>query len=259
MPAARRCRGASSPAARVLWSAPRREGIDVAVGALGAAWPSQGNLSFMSVTQMLAARPSTDLELTILMPCLNEAETLATCIQKALRFLDRSGIRGEVLIADNGSTDGSREIAAELGARVVRVPERGYGAALQGWHPGGRRPLCDHGRRRRQLRLLESEPVRGQVARRRRARDGQPLQRRHRAGRHARIAQVSRQSRPERHRPLVLQGPGRRFPLRAARLRSQSDCDARPRVLGDGVRERDGRQGDVAAEGDRRGADHAVA
>lgn len=72
------------------------------------------------------------VELTILMPCLNEAETLARCITKARAFLDRSGTSGEVLIADNGSTDGSQEIASRLGARVVPVPERGYGAALSG-------------------------------------------------------------------------------------------------------------------------------
>lgn len=70
------------------------------------------------------------LELTILMPCLNEAETLAVCIRKAQGYLTRSGISGEVLIADNGSTDGSQEIARAHGARVVDVPVRGYGAAL---------------------------------------------------------------------------------------------------------------------------------
>lgn len=72
----------------------------------------------------------TPLELTILMPCLNEAETLATCIDKARSFLERAGVQGEVLIADNGSTDGSIEIARQHGARVVHVPVRGYGAAL---------------------------------------------------------------------------------------------------------------------------------
>ena len=71
-------------------------------------------------------------ELTILMPCLNEAETLATCIRKAKGFLERRSIDGEVLIADNGSTDASRDIAASFGARVVSVAERGYGAALMG-------------------------------------------------------------------------------------------------------------------------------
>jgi glycosyltransferase involved in cell wall biosynthesis len=72
------------------------------------------------------------LELTILMPCLNESETLAACIGKAKYFLAQSGISGEVLIADNGSDDGSMEIAAHEGARVVAVADRGYGAALLG-------------------------------------------------------------------------------------------------------------------------------
>jgi glycosyltransferase involved in cell wall biosynthesis len=72
------------------------------------------------------------LELTILMPCLNEAETVATCVRKAVSFLERHGVSGEVLIADNGSTDGSRELATAAGARVVPIEERGYGAALAG-------------------------------------------------------------------------------------------------------------------------------
>lgn len=76
--------------------------------------------------------PEPELELTILMPCLNEAETLARCITKARHFLARSGIAGEIVVADNGSTDGSREIAQAEGARVVPVAARGYGAALLG-------------------------------------------------------------------------------------------------------------------------------
>ncbi len=70
------------------------------------------------------------VELTILMPCLNEVRTLPACIRKAAGFLERAGIVGEILIADNGSTDGSQALAAELGARVLDVPRRGYGAAL---------------------------------------------------------------------------------------------------------------------------------
>jgi len=70
------------------------------------------------------------LELTILMPCLNEAETLAACIRKASAFLAKHAIAGEVVVADNGSTDGSQEIARSCGARVVNVPRRGYGSAL---------------------------------------------------------------------------------------------------------------------------------
>lgn len=71
-------------------------------------------------------------ELTILMPCLNEAETLVQCVTKARAFLSRSGIEGEVLIADNGSTDGSQALAEVHGARVVNISERGYGSALLG-------------------------------------------------------------------------------------------------------------------------------
>lgn len=73
-----------------------------------------------------------DLELTILMPCLNEHETLAACLAKARGFLERHQVQGEILVADNGSTDGSQELAASLGARVVPVAEKGYGAALAG-------------------------------------------------------------------------------------------------------------------------------
>ena len=64
------------------------------------------------------------------MPCLNEAETLETCIRKALCWLENSGTKGEVVVADNGSTDGSQQIARKNGARVVDVPVRGYGSAL---------------------------------------------------------------------------------------------------------------------------------
>jgi glycosyltransferase involved in cell wall biosynthesis len=71
-----------------------------------------------------------DLELTIVMPCLNEARTLATCVRKAQGFLERAGVRGEVVVSDNGSTDGSPQIARNLGARVVEAPTRGYGAAI---------------------------------------------------------------------------------------------------------------------------------
>jgi hypothetical protein len=71
-------------------------------------------------------------KLSIVMPCLNEAETLATCIRKARNALDELAITGEVVIADNGSTDGSQEIARRSGARVVDVSERGYGYALRG-------------------------------------------------------------------------------------------------------------------------------
>ncbi len=75
---------------------------------------------------------ATPLELTIVMPCLDEAETLATCVRKARAFLERAGIAGEVVVADNGSRDGSQAIARAEGARVVDVVEKGYGSALRG-------------------------------------------------------------------------------------------------------------------------------
>jgi hypothetical protein len=71
-----------------------------------------------------------DCRLTILIPCLNEAETLAACVGAGLEFLREAGVAGEVLVSDNGSTDGSQAIAAALGARVIQAPTRGYGGAL---------------------------------------------------------------------------------------------------------------------------------
>jgi glycosyltransferase involved in cell wall biosynthesis len=72
------------------------------------------------------------MELTILMPCLDEAETVATCVQKAQGFLSRTGIEGEIVVADNGSSDGSQDLARAAGARVVPIADRGYGNALMG-------------------------------------------------------------------------------------------------------------------------------
>jgi glycosyltransferase involved in cell wall biosynthesis len=72
------------------------------------------------------------VELSIVMPCLNEAETLACCIEQARLGLQRAGVRGEIVVADNGSANGSQAIAEKLGARVVSVKERGYGSALRG-------------------------------------------------------------------------------------------------------------------------------
>ncbi|HET6663903.1 MAG TPA: glycosyltransferase family 2 protein, partial [Acidimicrobiales bacterium] len=80
---------------------------------------------------MASATELTTCELSVVLPCLNEAETLATCITKARDSMARLGIDGEIVVADNGSNDGSQAIAVEHGARVVPVPERGYGAALR--------------------------------------------------------------------------------------------------------------------------------
>jgi len=72
------------------------------------------------------------MDLSIVMPCLNEAETLATCIRKARHGIENAGITGEIIIADNGSTDGSQKIATREGARLVPVAQKGYGNALRG-------------------------------------------------------------------------------------------------------------------------------
>jgi glycosyltransferase involved in cell wall biosynthesis len=75
---------------------------------------------------------SSEIELSIVIPCLNEADTLAECVEKAQRTINENRIAAEVIVADNGSTDGSQDIATRLGARIVHVPERGYGSALMG-------------------------------------------------------------------------------------------------------------------------------
>jgi glycosyltransferase involved in cell wall biosynthesis len=72
------------------------------------------------------------IELSVVMPCLNESRTLGICVKKALDTIERLGIRGEVIVADNGSTDGSQSLAEDLGARVVPIAARGYGSALRG-------------------------------------------------------------------------------------------------------------------------------
>lgn len=86
----------------------------------------------IDITSDTTTPDAPSLELSIIMPCLDEAETIAACIQKAMQFLKHNAVTGEVLIADNGSTDGSIQIAQALGARVVGIPARGYGAALIG-------------------------------------------------------------------------------------------------------------------------------
>src|SRR4051794_32014429 len=75
--------------------------------------------------------PETQLELSVVLPCLNESETVGVCVRKAIAALRENGIQGDVIVADNGSTDGSQEIARSEGARVVQVHSKGYGNALR--------------------------------------------------------------------------------------------------------------------------------
>ena len=89
-------------------------------------------------TEALSPREEPELELSIVMPCLNEADTLGACIEKARRSLQALCVAGEIVVADNGSSDGSPEIARSLGARVVHVAAKGYGNALMGGIAGAR-------------------------------------------------------------------------------------------------------------------------
>jgi Glycosyltransferases involved in cell wall biogenesis len=90
------------------------------------------NVTVMPATDLNVSSNHQDFELSVVMPCLNEADTLATCIEKAQRAMREHNIKGEVIVADNGSTDGSQEIASSLGARVIDVAAKGYGNALMG-------------------------------------------------------------------------------------------------------------------------------
>jgi len=81
---------------------------------------------------VMAMSEKESLEISVVIPCLDEAETVASCVREAVSALFKEGIAGEVVVADNGSTDGSQEFAREAGARVVHVAQRGYGHALQG-------------------------------------------------------------------------------------------------------------------------------
>ena len=87
------------------------------------------------------------MELTVLMPCLNEAETVATCVRKAAGFLREHGIDGEIVVADNGSTDGSQRLAEEAGARVVPVCGEGIRQRAARRHRRRAGQVRHHGRR----------------------------------------------------------------------------------------------------------------
>jgi glycosyltransferase involved in cell wall biosynthesis len=97
----------------------------VSVGRLDATQSSIGQ-------QGVAVMNDGELEVSVVIPCLNEHETIGVCVQKAVGALAQSGLSGEVIVAENGSTDGSVEIAESVGARVIPVRSRGYGNALRG-------------------------------------------------------------------------------------------------------------------------------
>ena len=103
--------------------------------------PRMGSVLTSERSQAERVDATAPVEVSVVIPCLNEANSLASCVDKAVQAFRAAGLFGEVVVADNGSTDGSIQIAEEHGARVVRVPERGYGSALQAGIAAARGPL----------------------------------------------------------------------------------------------------------------------
>ena len=100
--------------------------------------PPMGTILTSERAQSARTDMSQGVEVSVVIPCLNEANSLAYCVDKAVRAFQAAGLSGEVVVADNGSTDGSIQIAEQHGARVIRVAERGYGAALRAGIAGAR-------------------------------------------------------------------------------------------------------------------------
>ena len=103
--------------------------------------PPMGTLLTSEGVQSAQTELSRGVEVSVVIPCLNEANSLAYCVDKAMKAFEAAGLSGEVVVADNGSTDGSIQIAEEHGAQVIRVAERGYGAALRAGIAGARGPF----------------------------------------------------------------------------------------------------------------------
>src|SRR5438045_9718066 len=100
--------------------------------------PPMGTILTSERVQSARTDMSQGLEVSVVIPCLNEANSLAYCVDKAMKAFQAAGLSGEVVVADNGSTDGSIQIAEQHGPRVIRVAERGYGAALRAGIAGAR-------------------------------------------------------------------------------------------------------------------------
>jgi glycosyltransferase involved in cell wall biosynthesis len=103
--------------------------------------PPMGTVLTSEGVQSAQTELSRGVEVSVVIPCLNEANSLAYCVDKAMKAFEAAGLSGEVVVADNGSTDGSIQIAEEHGAQVIRVAERGYGAALRAGIAGARGPF----------------------------------------------------------------------------------------------------------------------
>ena len=198
------------------------------------------------------------MELTVLMPCLNEAETVATCVRKARRFLGEHDIDGEVLVADNGSTDGSQLLARDAGASVISIPDTGYGNAVLGGIAVAHGQFIIMGDSDDSYDFTALMPFLDQL----RAGAELVMGNRFRGG-------IARGAMPPLHRYLgnpVLSAIGRLFfrsrhrglPLRAARVPPGQRAAARPAGVWYGAGQRDGRQGHPGRAAGGRGADQAV-
>jgi glycosyltransferase involved in cell wall biosynthesis len=128
------------PSIAILWASCAPPASDVDASDLCSFRSALDELQFLATMKLASesqiSPPITHaddaVELSVVMPCLNESATVGVCVKKALDAMGRHGIRGEVIVADNGSTDGSQEIATGLGARVIPIVARGYGSALRG-------------------------------------------------------------------------------------------------------------------------------
>jgi glycosyltransferase involved in cell wall biosynthesis len=212
----------------------------------------------LTAQNVSAGEAAPAVELTILMPCLNEAETLECCINKARRFLANNPIAGEIIVADNGSTDGSREIAARLGARVIHVTDKGYGSALMGGIRAAKGKFIIMGDADDSYDFSRLMPF---VEKLRDGYDchGKSLPRRDQTGRDATASSLSGKSRFERTRTVVFSFAGRRFPLRLARFHQGGDYEFESDYHRNGVRQRDGGQSVAVGSAHRRSANDTFA
>ena len=197
-------------------------------------------------------------EVSVVMPCLNEAETLRTCIEKALRAFRETQIDGEVVVADNGSTDGSPELARSCGARVVHVESRGYGAALTGGIDAARGKYVIMGDADDSYDFWGFAGFSPAVARWFRSGDGQQVQRRNKARCDAGATPISWQPGSHANRTPIFQISLRGFSLRTARL--QSSCLANNGTPDErnGICKRNGSAGYAARHADYRSADDSI-
>ena len=180
----------------------------------------QGMTSSEVLDQKLEALAATErqVEVSVVMPCLNERETVGVCVRKAMAALRETGIAGEVIVADNGSTDGSVEIARAEGARVVNVEEKGYGNALKGGILASRGEYVLMADSDDSYNFAHIPRFVEQLRAGCRPRDGQPLPRWHRRPCHALPASIPGKPCSYRHWETIFWFNLRRLSLRFTRF-----------------------------------------